>query len=156
MDADELREVFRKMKRGGDEKGKKNEKTLRDEQDMNVSARRLHKMAKVVVDRCATRPECQAALLSANMEFPVHWPTERWDQKDEHLAFLEAAITASNAITQATTAVDVAAALDNALVLEGALDTTRVRDAIHDLLMRIAHDVLLELARKQVKAAKNE
>jgi len=160
MDADRLREILRSMNEdGGRERvrgEKKDEKTLRKEQDMSISARRVHKMEKVSLDRRATRPECQAALLSAHAEFPAHWPADKWDQKDEHLAFLDAAVSASNAIAQANTAVDVVAALDNALILERPLDLTRVRSCIHDLLMRIAKDVLLELARKQVQAAKNQ
>lgn len=116
--------------------------------NMQVASRRVHKMEKLRDDRKTTRFECQAALLSAQSELHTFWPVDHWNQKDEHLAFLDAAVTAFQAISQAATAVDVIAALDTALELEKGLADTRMRDVVRELLMRITHEVLVDLARK--------
>ena len=123
---------------------------------MAISSRRLHKMTKVRDDQRTTRFECQAALLSAQLEFTTYWPVNRWEKKDEHMAFLDAAVLSSRAISDANNAVDVVAALDMALSKENACGSTRVRSAVRDLLTRIATDVLLELARKEAAAAKTK
>jgi len=112
---------------------------------------RLHNMSKLVAKPTATRYECQAALLSAAEELNAHWP-KQWENKDEHLAFLNACTKAIEVIGAAKTAAEVSTAFKMTLLLQNELDT-KLSDAARELLKRVASAVLFDLADADARRA---
>lgn len=142
---DGLNALLRKMqaeREGGGDNVSKQDK---------VGMLRLHNMQKLLSKTTSTRFECQAQLLSAASELGSdYWP-KQWDNKDDHIAYLEASIKAANTVLGAKTAAQVAVAFDAVEPFRANIDT-KLSDATFGLLKRIVDEVLLTLARSDAKA----
>ena len=114
---DGLNALLRKMqaeREGGGDNVSKQDK---------VGMLRLHNMQKLLSKTTSTRFECQAQLLSAASELGSdYWP-KQWDNKDDHIAYLEASIKAANTVLGAKTAAQVAVAFDAVEPFRANIDT---------------------------------